>query len=220
MDLQQNHPEVAWGHWLAQFGNSKRLESLVKALLKPAEGIQGALRGLFLDRWLDTAEGKQLDGIGEIVGLSRVLDDSLYVQFFGFAGQPGVAGFGQARMRRRHERAVAGSTTLQDYEYRKLLYWKIALNNGRGTAPEIAAALKPIFDVSRVIVQDAGNAKIRIWVSKVPGPGDALMGNPYRWVPQAAGVGVQIITGSTEIPFGFREQGFYGFGVGVMARGV
>ena len=65
-----------------------------------------------------------------------------------------------------------------------------------------------------------GNAKIRIWVSRIPGPNDPLMANPYKWVPQAAGVGVQLITGSTEKPFGFREQGFYGFGVGVLARGI
>jgi hypothetical protein len=46
------------------------------------------------------------------------------------------------------------------------------------------------------------------------------MANPYKWVPQAAGVGVQLITGSTDKPFGFREQGFFGFGVGVLARGI
>jgi len=220
MDLNQDHAAIAWSNWLAQFENKPLLRALVQALLRPAAGIQGALRDLYEKRWLDQAEGAQLDGIGEIVGLPRIIDEALYVRFFGFVGQPNTAGFGQARIRRQHERSVAGSTRLLDHEYRKLLYWKIALNNGRGTAPEIAASLKPIFDVSRVIVQDIGNAKIRIWVSKVPGPGDVLMGDPYRWVPKLAGVGVQIITGSTEQPFGFISQGFYGFGVGVMARGI
>ena len=82
------------------------------------------------------------------------------------------------------------------------------------------ASLKPIFDVNNVVVQDAGNAKIRIWVSRIPGPNDPLMVNPYKWVPAAAGVGVQIISGSTEKPFGFREQGFFGFGAGVLAREI
>lgn len=220
MDLNQGHAAVAWGHWLGQFQGKRRLEALVKALLKPTEGLQGALRALYEDRWLDTAVGKQLDGIGEIVGLPRVIDEAIYVRFFGFQGQPNVGGFGEARFRRANERPVAGSATLLDAEYRKLLYWKIALNNGHGTAPEIASSLKPIFDVTRVIVKNAGNAKIRIWVSRIPGPNDPLMANPYKWVPQAAGVGVQLITGSTEKPFGFRQQGFYGFGVGVLARGI
>ncbi|KCB24850.1 DUF2612 domain-containing protein [Bordetella hinzii] len=220
MDLEQDHAEIAWGHWPGQFQGAPRLEALVKALLKPAQGLQGALRALYEDRWLETAVGKQLDGIGEIVGLPRVIDEAIYVRFFGFQGQPNVSGFGEARFRRTNERPVAGSATLLDPEYRKLLYWKIALNNGHGTIPEISRSLKPIFDVDRVIVQNVGNAKIRIWVSRIPGPNDPLMANPYKWVPQAAGVGVQLITGSTEKPFGFREQGFYGFGVGVLARGI
>lgn len=220
MDLQQDHPGIAWGHWLGQFRAKPKLRALVQALLKPADGLQGALRDMYDQRWLETAVGKQLDGIGEIVGLPRVIDETVYVRFFGFEGQPNVGGFGEARLRRANERAVGGSTTLLDPEYRKLLYWKIALNNGHGTTPEISSSLKPIFDVSRVIVQDAGNAKIRIWVSRIPGPNDPLMTNPHKWVPKAAGVGVQIISGSTEKPFGFREQGFYGFGVGVLARRI
>ncbi|SSW67335.1 hypothetical protein AVE30378_02568 [Achromobacter veterisilvae] len=220
MDLQQNHAAVAWGHWLGQFQSKPRLQALVTALLKPADGLQGALRDMYEKRWLDSAEGKQLDGIGEIVGLPRTIDDTVYVRFFGFDGQPNVGGFGEARLRRAYERAVGGSTTLLDPEYRKLLYWKIALNNGRGTTPEISAALKPIFDVSRVLVQDAGNAKIRIWIDRIPGPNDPLMTNPYKWVPKLAGVGVQFISGSTDKPFGFRGQGFYGFGVGVLARRI
>lgn len=220
MDLEQDHAGTAWGHWLSQFDGKPKLEALVKALLKPAQGLQGALKALYEERWLDTAVGKQLDGIGEIVGLSRVIDEALFSAFFGFVGQPAIGGFGQARIRRAYESALVGSTTLQDPEYRKLLYWKIALNNGHGTAPEIVTALKPIFGVDRVIVEDAGNAKIRIWVSKIPGPTDVLMNNPYRWVPKASGVGVKIITGSTPQPFGFLNQGFYGFGVGVLTRGI
>ncbi|MHA7123972.1 DUF2612 domain-containing protein [Achromobacter xylosoxidans] len=220
MDLLQDHAGIAWSHWLGQFQGKPKLEALAKALLKPADGLQGALLAMYEQRWLDTAEGRQLDGIGEIVGLPRVIDDAIYVRFFGFVGQPNVGGFGEVRLRRTNERSVAGSTRLLDAEYRKLLYWKIALNNGHGTTPEIMASLKPIFDVSRVVVQDAGNAKIRIWVSRIPGPNDPLMVNPYKWVPAAAGVGVQIISGSTEKPFGFREQGFYGFGAGVLAREI
>ncbi|WP_454691119.1 DUF2612 domain-containing protein [Achromobacter aloeverae] len=220
MDLNQDHGAVGWGHWLGQFQDKPRLEAFVKALFEPLNTIQDALRDLFEKRWLDTAEGAQLDGIGQIVGLPRVIDQTVYVQFFGFQGQPNVTGFGQARLRRTNELAVGGSTTLRDAEYRKLLYWKIALNNGHGTIPEITASLKPIFDVSRVIVQNVGNAKLRIWVSRIPGPSDPLMADPYRWVPTAAGVGVQLISGSTEKPFGFRNQGFYGFGEGVLARGI
>ena len=218
MDLQQQHPDIAWGNFLAQYGNSPRLESVVRALYAPAQGLQGALRQLFEDRWLDTSVGQQLDGIGEIVGQPREIADTVYVKFFGFDGQPGALGFGQARFRRGYEKAVSGSTRLLDAEYRKVLYWKIAVNNGHGTTPEIAAALKTIFDVSQVRIKDVGNAKLNIWISALPGPNNPLMADPYQWVPAAAGVGVHILTGSNDKPFGFTSQGFYGFGAGMLAR--
>lgn len=218
-DLLQDHGLIAWNHWLAQFPNGTRLEALVRALHQPMAGVQSALLQLLRNRWLDVAEGAQLDGIGEIVGLPRVIDDVVYVQFFGFIDQPGIAGFGVGRLRRANELTIGGSTTLLDPEYRRLLYWKIAINNGHGTTPEIISALKPILEVDTVVVQDRGNAKIAIWVDRLPGLSDPLMVNARRWVPKAAGVGL-ILSASTNKPFGFVEQGFYGFGVGVMAREI
>lgn len=219
MDLTQDHALIAWQHWPAQFNDGSRIEAVVRALAKPLNSGQAATLQLLEERWLDTAVGAQLDGIGDIVGLPRVIDDVAYIEFFGFLGQPGIAGFGEGRFRRAYEETIGGSTTLLDPEYRRLLYWKIAINNGHGTTPEIIAALKPILDVTRVIVQDIGNAKIAVWVNRLPGVSDPLMINAQRWVPKAAGVGLRL-TASTDMPFGFVEQGFYGFGVGVMAREI
>lgn len=220
MDFTQDNGLIAWNNFTAQFGNSPRLESVVRALYAPMNMSQEALRQLLEERWLDTAVGAQLDGIGEIVGQSREIDDTVFVPFFGFVGQPNIMGFGQARLRRQEEPAVGGSTRLLDAEYRKVLYWKIAVNNGHGTAPEIARALSFIFDAADIRIRDIGNAKIIIWVSRIPGPNDPLMANPLRWIPKLAGVGVALISGSTERPFGFSNQGFYGFGDGIMARQI
>lgn len=216
MDFDQNHAEIAWGNFLAQYGGSPRLESVVKALYAPLSHKQ--LKALYDDRWLDAAVGKQLDGIGEIVGQSREIDDTLYVQFFGFDGQPDVMGFGKARLRRQYESAVAGSTRLLDTEYRKILYWKIGLNNGHGTSPEIAASVKAIFDASVVRVRDMGNAKLGVWFNSTPDTNPALLINPTRWVPAMAGVGVDLLANTDEKPFGFISQGLFGFGEGVLAR--
>src|SRR5690606_15665488 len=135
MNLEQDHADIAWNHFLGQYGSSPRLESLVRALYAPLQHQQ--LKALHDERWLDSAVGRQLDGIGEIVGQSREIENSIYVQFFGFVGQPATAGFGQARIRREHESETSGSTRLLDAEYRRILYWKIAVNNGHGTTPEI-----------------------------------------------------------------------------------
>ncbi|HRL23140.1 DUF2612 domain-containing protein [Alcaligenes sp. SDU_A2] len=216
MDLEQDHADIAWGHFLAQYGKSARLESVVRALYAPVQ--HGQLQALYDERWLDTALGRQLDGIGEIVGQPREIDDTLFVQFFGFQGQASVAGFGKARLRRHYEPSVAGSSRLPDAEYRKILYWKIGLNNGHGTAPEIAASVKAIFDASIVRVRDLGNARLGVWFNTTPQTNPALMVHPERWVPALAGVGVELLANTDQKPFGFVSQGFYGFGVGVLAR--
>lgn len=482
MNLNQIHAEIAWGNFLAQYGSSPKLEAIVKALYAPADELQAALRGLYNDRWLDTALGAQLDGIGEIVGQPREIDDVLYVKFFGFLGQPNIGGFGgntiidittptvfdtddgtrmlftlpisvidgepviyrsdwegqqrlyptprtnrawfsddytasnwaksavtvsgspgaqllletattaahsitqnrvvnepdldstfgwdilpagrdavtiatvtnsawltpgattfnlvgagsvtsgtgsvvllpdgwyrvrmsgifssggainrginlalrtvaggpnsylgdptkgvyvraaswettgqpggvipvpgaanavrtdytrsndqillpaargsvgqmlwtgkgvagesNARLRREYEPNVSGSTKLLDTEYRKLLYWKIALNNGHGTAPEIAQAVKAIFDATVVRVKDMGNAKVGVWFNTTPETNPAMLVNPDRWVPKLAGVGVDLLTSPDEKTFGFITQGLFGFGEGILARGA
>lgn len=219
LDLTQDHAEVAWGHWLAQFVDGSNLEAIVKSLYKPLNDVQGALLQLLNDRWLDTAEGAQLDGIGDIVGMPRTIDETVYVEFFGFSGQPSIKGFSKGRFRRDGESITGGSTTLLDPEYRKVLYWKIAVNNGHGTTPEIIAAAKVIFDVTQVIVQDMGDAKIAVWLNGLNVENSPLFANGKRWIPKAAGVGVELNAG-TNRPFGFQSQGFYGFDDGIMSRGI
>lgn len=57
MNLEQNHADVAWGHFLDQYGGSARLESLVRALYAPLQHHQ--LKALHDERWLDIAVGRQ-----------------------------------------------------------------------------------------------------------------------------------------------------------------
>jgi hypothetical protein len=227
MDLTQQHADIAWRHFLAQYPDGTRLEAFARALYAPAQVLQSALKALYDERWLDTAVGAQLDGIGEIVGQSRVIDDVFFVTFFGFLGQPNVGGFGingeatpgSGRLRHQEEPNIGGSTTLLDAEYRKLLYWKIALNNGHGTAPEIAAAVRSIFDATIVRVADLGNAKIAVYFNTTPEANPAFLTNPARWIPKLAGVGIEVlITTPSDHPFGFSNQGLYGFGEGVLAH--
>jgi hypothetical protein len=217
MDLNQAHGEIAWSHWLAQFKDRSNLEALVRALLKPADGLQDALRDLRDKRSLDSAEGAQLDGIGTIVVLDRTTAYAPKYDYIGFEGDPDAKPFSQAPFWNEggagSERALRG---IPDPLYRRLLKWKIAINNGHGTTPEIQASLKAIFGASRVLVSDAGNAKMRIWMDVRPGSvGDI---DVRSYVPKAAGVGILSMSGSGPKPFGFKSQGFWGFGEGVLAR--
>lgn len=221
MDFSQNHADIAWRNFLAQYGESPKLESVVRALYSPMQQMQDSLRQLYDERWLDTASGAQLDGIGQIVGQTRDIPDTVSVTFFGFSNQDDVAGFGGARLRRQEEDTSSGGTTrLLDAEYRKVLYWKIAANNGHGTAPEIAAAVRAIFDASVVRVRDMGNAKIGVWFNTTPQTNPVMLADPLRWVPAAAGVGLELLSNTDDRPFGFSIQGLFGFGVGRMTSRI
>ena len=215
------HDEIAWHHCLAQFSGSLKLEALVRSLYAPLNALQMAYDDLLTVRYLDKAEGVQLDGIGQIVGLPREVDAVLFAEFFGFDGQSGILSFNQARIRREHEKNVQGGIVLDDGQYRRLLHWKIAANNGCGSALEIAAAVKAVFLAEEVRVQDRGNAKIRVWFQKSAATPAAILTDAARWIPRAGGVGIEVVVApKADKAFGFVSQKLYGFGIGKLVRRI
>lgn len=54
-----------------QFSDSVNLQALIEAFLTEFEELNTAMIAVRDERYIDTAEGVQLDGIGEIVGISR-----------------------------------------------------------------------------------------------------------------------------------------------------
>lgn len=214
MNLEQDHQQIAWENWTEQFDGKPNLEALSKSLLAPASGIQSALKQLYTQRWIDTAVGAQLDGIGAIVGQPRQIPDTVYLSFFGYAEQTGAQGYGDARYRRSDESTVGGTTKLPDPEYRQIIRWKIGINNGHGTIPEIKQALKLMLGVEYISVSNQGNAKIRVFIPSSPRQ-SVFLPNIRKYIPVAAGVGVSIVTGGTTRPFGYSQQpNTFGYGVG------
>lgn len=55
----------------SQFDDSADLRALANALLSPTLHLQQAYADLNLLRWIDTAVGMQLDGLGDILGIAR-----------------------------------------------------------------------------------------------------------------------------------------------------
>ena len=204
MDLQQDHGSVAWSNWTAQFQQSQRLRSLVLALVQPMTTLQGALRQLRDDRWLDTAVGRQLDGLGELLDRPRQISNTRAIWHFGFQGQPNIGGFGEFPMYRSGSGLYTGGSTLDDDNYRRLLRWKVLVDSGFGTAPQIEAALRVLFDVTRIAVEDIGTARIRIHIGRKPTEDDFFLGNVGQWVPSAAGVALEFRTYEPDEPFEFE----------------
>lgn len=56
---------------IEQYKGKPKVEGVVEAVVTPLQEIEDVLEQLQVERWIDTAEGVQLDKIGRIVGAER-----------------------------------------------------------------------------------------------------------------------------------------------------
>jgi len=221
LGFPHDHETVAWSHFLAQHEYKSYTAAFVQAFYAPFNELDSAQNELYTLRWLETANGVQLDGIGSIVGKGREVPLSVYLPFFGFITQPSGRAFGVARMRFDSD-PYAESAYLGDEEYRYAITTKIAVNNSHGTAEDIMYVVNRTLNVTGTIVHDAGNANIGVYIDNM-----LINANSYEAsildavIPRAGGVGFQSYVFDRDNTFGFSNQLIYfGFGVGILARQI
>ena len=66
-----DHGQAAVDRLVTQYKNKPLIEGFLRSLANPTQDLEDTLWDLLTKRDLDTAEGKQLDVLGEIVGESR-----------------------------------------------------------------------------------------------------------------------------------------------------
>lgn len=66
-----DHTSLALSRLASQFDNSPKLRALLAAIVGPLHTIESDADDLREKRWIDTAQGAQLDGLGAIVGEPR-----------------------------------------------------------------------------------------------------------------------------------------------------
>ena len=123
---------------------------------------------------IDIAEGVNLDVIGQIVGVSRIISNSVFLTFFGFLDNVNALNFGEegnlsigGRFYNEDEPFLA-STVLPDLEYRLLIRAKITKNASNGTGQEIIDGLIFLFTVGGVtpsIVMEDGIVSMTIKIA-------------------------------------------------------
>lgn len=190
---------------LAQFSGKKNLEGLLRGVGTSINDLEEVFFDLNSKRWIDTAEGVQLDGVGTIVGRDRIISEAIEIPFFGFAHQISGRGFGQARFRRKYESWKA-STRLNDAEYRKILYAKIAKNTSNCTLDEVIHLLQIIFEEKNIIVEEIGNAKISVAIGRLLNERDIIFANSTGLMARAGGVGIFRRSFFNGQFFGFKHQ--------------
>ena len=78
------------GRLASQYSDRPNILAYIEALLDAYQELEDVFQFMALQTDIDVAEGVNLDIIGEIVGISRIIPDSIAIQFFGFEGQPGA----------------------------------------------------------------------------------------------------------------------------------
>lgn len=70
-----DHTQAAMDRLLEQYKERPNIAAVITTLVNPLQEIEDQLEILSKDRWLDTAKGKQLDYLGEIIGEKRRSED-------------------------------------------------------------------------------------------------------------------------------------------------
>lgn len=178
-----------------------KFTAMVDAVTSAWAGLYELLQAMPQAFDLDSAQGEQLDIVGQWVGQSRVIPNVLLLQFFGFADNPAALNFGEEGNGAIGGRFYgegdpdSGTSVLPDPEYRTLLRARIVRNNAKGSTAEIVGALNFLFSAPAV-VDDPGTMAIGV-----------AIGRPLSLVELAIVTGLDILPRPAGVRIAW--QGYY-----------
>lgn len=209
------------GHLIGQFSGKPVFAAFLAAIGGELDELDQALADLRDKRWIDTGEGVQLDGIGELVNQSRQVADAVTIPFFAFEGQPNAQGFEVGRFRDDWEGWLT-SVNLGDPEYRMVLRAKIRKDTSPGTTEDTIASLRFIFDADRVVIRDCGNAKMAAAIGRRLNENELSVARALDLFVRAGGVGIVDASHfDADNYFGFyRQKDAKGFETGTFADSI
>ena len=156
-----------------QFRGQLNIDIVLQALSKQLGDVYDFFQSLLVLRTLQNAEGKQLDGIGDIVGMTRT--DALIIS--NLANQ---------------------ITPMDDSIYRIYLTWKIGVNTSNSTYSDVYNALKMFWRDSPLFYSEDPNYPATIFFNTPTlSPEDRLGVLLIAPMVKAAGVTLSIIANIT-----------------------
>lgn len=211
-----DHLAVGRSRVAAQYTESQKFLAYIRALLASSAELEAVLQKVAEQVDIDLAEGVNLDVIGEIVGISRIIPASVQLAFFGFQDNAAALNFGEegsqgigARFYDDGEPYLATSV-LNDPEFRLLIRAKIVKNHALGTNEDVIAGLAYLFGggmAIQVAVEDIGGMAIQVAVGRPLTYLEKVLITNLDVLPRPAGVRIsQRVTYSTTSYFGFDGQ--------------
>jgi hypothetical protein len=155
------YAEVALSRITQQYRDKPRFTSMVQQVCGLVQSnIEEPLSHYFTLYDIDTAEGSNLDVIGEIVGQDRQIISYANLTFFGFDGAPDSDTFGSVYDSGIGSRFLSvgednltvpsATTILSDPEYRIFIRARILRNYSASTPEDIIESIRFIFGVDQV----------------------------------------------------------------------
>lgn len=145
----------------SQYRSKPNFSTLVRVLTTGLSGTTAALRDLADLFDVDTAEGDQLDIIGEWVGASRVVAVPLAIYF---SLDTSGLGFDEGSWRGRTD-APSGTRYLDDVTYRRLIKTVIKANYWDGSLRQYQEILQTAFVSNTIYAVDNFNMTLTIHVT-------------------------------------------------------
>lgn len=207
-----NHVERGPSRIATQYRNSIRFQQFIAALMEQANEIEQALHQVAQITDIDLSEGVQLDVLGDIVGVRRIIPSVILRQFFGFQGAILAQTFGEEGDAlvggpfRDEDEVVTGTSVLSDPEFRLLIRAKIVKNHSRGTNDDILRGLDFIFDAP-VGINDPGGMGVHIAVGRNLTTTELSLILSLDILPRPAGVKIRTLTTYDQFNYlGFDDQ--------------
>jgi len=209
-----DHQAIGRSRVATQYWEAQKFLAYLRALLDAPVELESVLQTVARQTDIDVAEGVNLDVLGEIVGISRIVPFVLPVQLFGFDGQPGALPYGEegnpsvgGRFREEIESGF-DSSVLADPDYRILIKAKIIKNHSRGTNEDILAVLSLLFGPMRpMALTDSGGMAIQLAFGFPLGYLAKTLIADIDILPRPAGVRIsQRVTYEPANFFGFGDQ--------------
>lgn len=210
-----------------QFKDKTIFDRYLQLLISGKVSIQQVYKDLMQLRSLDTAKGKQLDLIGEIVGQDRELIAADLYDFFGMQAALNAFSMGDLAdpslggIFYTFGTDLGGNIQLDDETYRLFIRAKIYKNNTSSTPEDFIKAVSLIFGVDQVSIIAEGYGSVSVLLGKQLSSFERVLlnyvsssrGYPSRLVPKTVGVNINFGEFEPNNYFGFSDSpGAKGFG--------
>jgi Protein of unknown function (DUF2612) len=163
-----DHVAAAKSRLTVQYYEATNFIATLSALATRIQNVEDALLLIAEQTDIDIAEGVNLDVIGDIVGVGRIVPSAYPLPFFGFFGHPLAEAYGEESdvtrggPFRNELEAWLTDWYLDDAQFRQFIRAKIIKNQSVGTDEDILRALAAIFPDDVIIIRDVGGMAVGV----------------------------------------------------------